>query len=197
MLSLLVHVVGNRAHVVKELRVDGPTLVLVPHRLAHHLALAFLNGIPQQKTLSFKHAVAQTLVVISVVVHRFRRAGKPTLVDAASVDAQGIPIGRSQLDSLARVKKAARNPRRGEPQDTLTRVHGALQNLANIIFRNDLRCTHVSITPRLFGHKSVAKQMFVPIGSRLGFAAKPRCTPQSAYRPEIQRQREFPSYRPT
>ena len=61
-LGLLVHVVRDGAHVVEELRVDRPALVLLPDRLADDPRPGLGHGVAQQEPLALEDAVAQALV---------------------------------------------------------------------------------------------------------------------------------------
>ncbi len=141
-LGLLVHVVGDGAHVVEELRVDGPAAVFFPNGLADDPPLAFLDGVFEEEALTLEDAVAQSLVRGTAVVGGLGGAGEPTLVDAAAVRAQGIPVGRRQLDPLARMEEVPRHPIGGKLQDPFGGVHRTIQGLSHVVLGDDFRCAH-------------------------------------------------------
>ena len=86
------------------------------------------DGVFQQEPLALEHAVAQAFVGGAVVVGRLGGAGEPALVDAAAVRAQGVPVGRGQLDPLAGVQEAPRHPVGRQPQQAAAGVQGAIQD---------------------------------------------------------------------
>ena len=71
LLGVLVHVVGDRAHVVEELAVDGPTLVLVPQPAADHLRAVSSDQITQLELLAFEKNVTESLVFLTIIISRF------------------------------------------------------------------------------------------------------------------------------
>jgi hypothetical protein len=134
MLEALVHVVRDRPHVVEELGVHRPAVVLFEHGLADQLLAAFGHGVGQSETLTLDRHVAQAFVRRAVFVRRFGRAGKPPLVDAAAVSAVGIPVARGQLDPLAGMQEAARHPGGRKPQQALAGVQRAAECFGNVVF---------------------------------------------------------------
>ncbi len=141
-LRLLVHVVRDGSHVVEKLRKHRPALVFLPDRLADDARAGFLHGVLQQEPLALEHAVAQTFVGRTAVIGGLGGAGEPTFVNAAPMRAQGVPIGRGQLDSLAGVHEVARHPVGRQPQQPLAGRQGTVQDLAHVVPFHNFRCAH-------------------------------------------------------
>ena len=137
--ELLVHVMGDRPHVVEEFGIDGPTFVLRVHRLADELVAGFADGVAQLEPLPFVQHVAQAFVDRAILVRRLGRAGEPPLVDAAAIGPEGVVIFRMQFDPMPRMQKAPRHPRRREPQQPFARIERGVQNLGDVIFGDDRR----------------------------------------------------------
>ena len=134
-LGLLVHVVRDGAHVVEELRVDRPALVLLPDCLADDPRPGLLDGVAEQEPLALEDAVAQALVGGPALVGGLGRAGEPPLVDAAAMRAQGVPVGRGQLDPLAGMQEVARHPGGRQPQQAPAGVAKARSRIARTLSR--------------------------------------------------------------
>ncbi len=96
LLARLVHVVRDRAHVVEELRVDRPLLVLAPDGVADDVAAQFRHGVCEREALAGMNDVAEPFIGRAVVVGGGRGRGEPALVDAAAVQAEGVEIVRVQ-----------------------------------------------------------------------------------------------------
>ena len=62
LLGALVHVQGDRAHVVEELGIDRPLAILLPDSLADEGGAAVGDGLPQGEALFAGDAVAEALV---------------------------------------------------------------------------------------------------------------------------------------
>ena len=88
------HVVGNRPHVVEELRIDRPTVVLVENALADQIGAPFGDGLPEQELLAFEQAKTESFVPDSALVGRLGGAAKPTLIDAAAIGSESIVVVR-------------------------------------------------------------------------------------------------------
>jgi hypothetical protein len=98
---ILVHVVRDRSHVVEELRVHRPLLVLRPDGISDERRTAFRHRLLQGKALVADDTVTQSLVRRAVFIRRGSGAGKPTLIDAAAIQAVGVEVVRVQLETLA------------------------------------------------------------------------------------------------
>src|ERR1041384_5483995 len=72
LLVVLVHVAGDGAEVVEELRVDGPALVLRPDALADDALALDLDGLAEREALAAEVDVAEALVLRAVVIGGFR-----------------------------------------------------------------------------------------------------------------------------
>ena len=129
----LVHVMGDRPHVVEELRVHRPLLVAVPDPLADELRLPLGDGVPQQETLPLVDTPRQPLVDDAPLVGGFGRTCKPTLVDPAPVEAVGVVVVGVEADPLAGVEEAPRHPGGGEPQHATAGVHRLAEGGADIL----------------------------------------------------------------
>ena len=89
-LVLLVHVVRDGAHVVEELRVDRPALVLLPHRLADDPRPGLGHGVAEQEPLALEDARSSALrrgarssLAASVVLANQRSSMPPRCVPRA------------------------------------------------------------------------------------------------------------------
>ena len=129
----LVHVVRNRPHVVKELGIDRPAVVLVENRFADDVAAAFGDSILQQKLLPFEQTEAEPFVPHSAFVRRFGGAAEPTLVDPAPVGTESVIIARVQLDSASGVQERSRHPGRRQSQQTIAGVHRRIENRCDAV----------------------------------------------------------------
>ena len=110
LLGGLMHVVGDGAHVVEKLAVDGPFLVLRPDRLADDLGAVGVDGVLEGEFVPFMDDVAQTFVRRGVLVGRGGRGAEPALVDAASVGAEGVEVLAGELEAGAGHQKGTRDP---------------------------------------------------------------------------------------
>ncbi len=66
--GILVHVVGDGAHVVEELRVHRPLVVLAPDGVPDEICATFGNGLLQGKSVSPDNDVRQSLIGRTVIV---------------------------------------------------------------------------------------------------------------------------------
>ena len=121
------HVVRNRAHVVEELGVHRPPLVGVPHRLADQLRAGGGHGVLERELLAVKTDEAQSFVPHAALVGGFGRAGKPPLVDPAAFGTVRVQIVGMQLEPAAGMQEAARDPSRGQPQQSPASLQGFFQ----------------------------------------------------------------------
>ena len=132
-LERLVHVMGDRPHVVEELRVDGPLLVAVPDLLADELRGPLADGITQEEPLAVEHAPRQSLVGHAALGGGFGRAGEPPLVDAATVEAVGVVVVGVEADPLAGMEEAPRHPGGRQPEDSLAGGERPVERGADIL----------------------------------------------------------------
>src|SRR4051812_41462013 len=95
------HVMRYRPHVVEELRVHGPAVVLFEKRIADQSCACFGNRIAEQELFVFELAKAQAFMPDAAVIRRLRSARKPAFIDAAAVSPIRVPIVWMQLDALA------------------------------------------------------------------------------------------------
>jgi hypothetical protein len=105
LLARLVHVVRDGAHVVEELRVHRPLLVLVPDRVADDLPAQLTDRVGQRQPSAAVDDVAESLVRRAVVVGGGRGRSEPPLVDAAAVEAEGVQVVGVELEPLARLEE--------------------------------------------------------------------------------------------
>jgi len=160
-LEPLVHVVRDRPHVVEELGVHGPALVLVPQRLAHHANAGLGHGVPEQKLLALERAEAQALVPDTAFVRRLGRAAEPAFVDAAAGTAVSIVVVGVQFDALARMEKTTWNPGGCQPQQSAAGIQGPIQHFRHTIAFDDFCFRHG------FSHSVFEKDRNCPILSLL------------------------------
>src|ERR1051325_1401689 len=85
----LVHVMRDRAHVIEELRIDRPFLVLVPNPFADDGRATFGDGPLQSEPLPARDDVTKALVGCAIFVGGGRGGGEPTFVNAAAVEGEG------------------------------------------------------------------------------------------------------------
>ena len=95
----LVHVVRDRPHVIEELRVDGPLFVFFPDRGTDECGAGVGHGLLKRKLFVADHAPAEAFVPGATLVGRHGGRGKPTLIDAAAVQAVGVGIVGVELDA--------------------------------------------------------------------------------------------------
>lgn len=107
----LVHVMGDRPHVIEELRVDGPALVLGEDRFTDKTITAFGYGIPEKELGAFEGAEAESFVPDAAFVGGFGGAGEPTFIDTTPIGPEGIKIIGMEFDAAAGMEEAAWNPR--------------------------------------------------------------------------------------
>ena len=110
LLGALVHVQGNRPHVVEELRVDRPLAILLPDGLADDGGAAVGDRLAQREASLADHAVAEALVGHAAFVGGLGRRGEPALVNAAAVGAVGVGVVGVELDAQAGLEEGARDP---------------------------------------------------------------------------------------
>ena len=99
---------GDRPHVVEELGVDGPLLVLRPDVLADDLRAQFRDDVAQQELLLAGDAVAQPLVGRAAFVGGLGGGGEPAFIDAAAVRAEGVVIVRMEFEPSPRLQQLRR-----------------------------------------------------------------------------------------
>ena len=117
LLGVLVHVVRNRTHVVEELGVDGPLLVLAPNLRTDERSATFLDGLLERETGVADHDVGEAFVGGAVVVGGLGRGSEPAFIDPAAAQAESIEIIRMELKALTRLQEGARHPARSEAQE--------------------------------------------------------------------------------
>ena len=116
LLGVLVHVVRDRTHVVEELGVDGPLLVLAPDLGTDERGAAFLDGLLQREAGVADDDVGQAFVGGAVVVGGFGRGSEPAFVDTAAAQAEGVEVIRVKLEALAGLEEGARDPARSQAE---------------------------------------------------------------------------------
>jgi hypothetical protein len=126
LILVMVHVMGNRSHIVEELGVDGPALVLVPHFLPDEAGAFGHHRFQQGEAFAIVDHVAEAFVVRAVVVAGFRSGREPALVDAAAMRAQGVIIVGMELKALAGHQEGSGHPARGQAEDAFARLDGGL-----------------------------------------------------------------------
>ena len=100
----------DRAHVVEELGIDRPLLVLAPDRVADDLRAEFRDGVGKRESLIAVDDVTQAFVRRAVVVGGGRGRAEPAFVDAAAVQAEGVEVFRVELEPLARLEEGPGHP---------------------------------------------------------------------------------------
>ena len=124
LLGALVHVQGDRPHVVEELRIDRPLAILLPDGFADDCSAAVGDRLAQGEALLSYHAVAEPLVGHAAFVGGFSCGGEPALVNAAAVGAIGVGIVGVELDAQAGLEKGAGDPVGREPQQAAGLLQG-------------------------------------------------------------------------
>ena len=115
-LVALVHVVRDGAFVVEEFAEDVPAAFAVEDLLAEQGVSGDFDSLLQQKlAASLRDDVAEALIFGGIgAVCSLRGRGKPALVDAAAVRAEGVDVIRVELETAARNHERAGNPRWGK-----------------------------------------------------------------------------------
>src|SRR5208283_1904176 len=124
LLGALVHVQGDRPHVVEELGIDWPAAILLPDGLADHHGAAIRDCLAQREALPVHHAVAQALVADAAFVGGLGGGGEPAFVYAPAVGAVGVGIVGVQLDAQAGLEERARDPVGREAQQATGILQG-------------------------------------------------------------------------
>ena len=122
MLESLMHVMRDRAHVVEEFRIDGPTLVAIEQRFADQPRASLGHGVAERESLAVEEHVAQPFIGRAVLVGGFGRAAEPAFVDPAAMCAERVPIVGMQFDPLAGMQETAGNPSGSKPQQIHRRL---------------------------------------------------------------------------
>ena len=95
--------------------------------------MAFGHRVAEEKTLALEHAPGKPLVGHTALVGGLRRAGKPTLVDAAAVEAVGVVIVGMEADPLAGMEEAAGHPGGRKPENALAGSQRPVEGGADIL----------------------------------------------------------------
>ena len=140
LLGALMHVMGDRPHVVEELAVDRPLAVLFPDIEPDDSSAQSAHGIFQRKTLAVVDHVAQAFVRRRALVCGGRGRAEPSLVDAAPVGSERVVIVGMQLDPATRMQEGARNPVRGQTQNSLAGLQSARRPLLDFVSLDGLEC---------------------------------------------------------
>ena len=107
--------------------------VLPPDGLADEAGAAFVDRLLQREALAADDHVAEALVGRAVVVRGGSGGGKPPLVDAAAVQAEGVQVVGVQLQALARLEEGARHPAGCEAQEAAG-AESSASTLAAVLF---------------------------------------------------------------
>ena len=119
-LVTLVQVMHDGAHVVEELAVHRPAMVLLPNRFAHETRSLGFDGIFQGEPVPVREHIAQPLVGRAVVIHSRGGGSEPALVDAAAMGAVSVEIARVELEPAAGLRIDPRHPCGGKPENAFT-----------------------------------------------------------------------------
>ena len=134
-LGRLMEVVRDRAHVVKELGIDGPPLVLVPQRRSDDSTGSLGDRILQQELLAVMDDEALPFMPDAVLVRGVGRAAEPAFVNSATMRPVRIPVAGSELDPLARVEENSAAPSWGPAAAILGPRRGRLAGGAAWVHR--------------------------------------------------------------
>ena len=109
----LVHVVGDRAHVVKKLAINWPLLVFLPDCCAYQLLTFYIHRILEQEgSFAIHHNIAVAFVNFTIFVGSRGGGSKPSFINAPTMGTVGIKILWCKFDSSAWHKETAWNPSR-------------------------------------------------------------------------------------
>src|SRR5690242_12223890 len=103
MFGRLMHVMGDRPHIIEEFRVDRPTMIFSPNFFPNQLCAYFLDSCGKGESIVFEHAITQTLVRCPIFVRGRRGGGKPTFIDPTAVKTIGVDIIRMELEPAPRL----------------------------------------------------------------------------------------------
>ena len=136
--GVLVHVVGDGAHVVEELGIHRPLLVGVPDGVADDLAAENVHRVLQREAGTVVDHIAQAFVLIAVVVGRGGGGAEPALVDAAAVLTQRVVVLGVQLEAASRLEERAGHPGGGQAQDAFAGFQRALGGQSRLVSGNGI-----------------------------------------------------------
>ena len=83
--GVLVHVMWNRPHVVKKLRVDRPLFVFAPDFIADEGGTAFADRLLQGEALPARDDIAETFIRGAIIVGGGGGGTEPAFVNAAAI----------------------------------------------------------------------------------------------------------------
>lgn len=117
LLGVLVEVVGDGAHVIEELRVDGPLSVFVPDEGADDVGSALVDEIAESEAFVSDDDVREAFVIGTAFVGGDGGGAEPAFVDAAAAEAVGVGVIGVELDAEAGLKEGAGDPGGGEAKE--------------------------------------------------------------------------------
>src|SRR5262245_15919616 len=130
------HVMGNRPHVVEELAIYRPPLILLPYFGADKPFAVELNGVLQGERLSaVENYVTQALVGRRARVGGRGSRGEPAFVNAAAIGAERVQILGRQFEASTGHQKRARHPGWGQTQDAGARGNRLPNERGACLFR--------------------------------------------------------------
>jgi len=133
LLGALVHVQGDGAHVIEELRIDRPLAILLPDGLADDGGAALGNGLAQGEALVAGDAIAQAFVGDAAFVGGLGGGGEPAFVNAAAVGAVGVGVVGVELDAQAGLEERAGHPGGREAQQAVSLLQNCFDKGADVL----------------------------------------------------------------
>ena len=106
----LVHVMGNRPHVIEEFGVDGPFPVFFPDALTDQGGATGVDGVAQGEALIADDTVTEAFIGDAAFIGGLGGGGEPAFVDTTSVQTVGVGVAGMQLDAETGLQKGARDP---------------------------------------------------------------------------------------
>jgi hypothetical protein len=123
---------GDRPHVVEELGIDRPLLVLAPDGCADERLPGFLHGIGQRESLAGVRDVAEAFIGYAILIGSGSGRGEPALVDAAAIEAEGVKVIGMKLQALAGLKERARHPGGGHAEQAAVVLERAFEKRLDV-----------------------------------------------------------------
>src|SRR5262249_16964658 len=102
LLLVLVHVMGDRTHVIEKLGIDRPPAVLVPDSFSDQRRAAVFHRFAQRESLPIHHTITQPLIRHSSLVRCLCRRREPTFIDSPAVGPIRVSVLRMQLNPQSR-----------------------------------------------------------------------------------------------
>ena len=140
------HVVRDRAHIVEELRVNGPTPIFSPDRFPNDVPARLLDRVDQREPSIAGHTIAQSFIRRPIFISCGCCRTEPTFIDPATIESVSVQIVRMKLKPPSGLQVGPRHPAWRKAQQPTAFLKGGIDQRTNvrIYFPKGSRCFHVS-----------------------------------------------------